>query len=111
MVQKRGVEESEPHDDSPLAAEDTIPEKSDEVSVRELMVITPGSIQKRKVKSNPPLDSHRGTVAFCYVGPLLKQAEDPTQPPRWGLSIWPEQDKEQYKQHVAQIQIPNTAHL
>lgn len=109
MGQGRGVEESAPHDDSTLAVEGTIPEKSNEASVRELMVTTPGSIQKRMVKSNPALDSHRGTVAFCYVGPLLVH----TQSPHWGLSIWPEQDKEQYKQHTAQIQIqiPNTAHL
>lgn len=56
MGQGRGLEESGPHDDSPLAAEGTIPEKSNEASVRELMVITPDSIQKRIVKANPPLD-------------------------------------------------------
>lgn len=70
------------------------------------MVITPGSIQKRKVKSNPLLDLHRGTVPFCYVGPLLVH----TQPPRWGLSIWPEQDKEQYKQNTAQISDSDSKH-
>lgn len=68
-------------------------------------VATPGSIQKRKVPSNPPQDS-QGRSSLCYAGPLRRQAGAPSEAPRWVLSTWPEQDKEQYEQHMAQIQVP-----
>lgn len=85
------------------AAEGHIPEKGNEVPVREPMAVTPGRIRERKVQPHLPLDSHGAAAAFCYAGPLLRQAGGPPELPRWGLGIWPEQDKEQYKHHTAHL--------
>lgn len=90
--------------------------------MRDLIVITPGSSQKRKVRLDPVTrlkfsGLHTGgTTTFCYSGPLLKAgppfsgglADKQRAPPepRWGLSTWPEWGKKQCKQHKAQIQIP-----
>lgn len=62
----------------------------------------------RKERCNPiSLWTRTGAAAaFCYAGPLLRQAGGPPELPRWGLGIWPEQDKEQYKQHTAHLWAP-----
>lgn len=87
-----------PHNSHP-AAERHIPEKDDEVWVREPISHT------RKVQSNPPW-THRGAATFAMQALCSDRQRAPSEPPHWVLSTWPEQDKEQYKQHMAQIQVP-----
>lgn len=77
---------------------------------------------ERKVKSDQCKGfevlwtSHGGDGNLSLFRPLLKaeppfsggqtdKQRAPPEPSRWGLSTWPELDKEQCKQHMAQIQI------
>lgn len=102
--QRRCVEGRGPHKSHP-AAEGHFPEKGEAVPVRE--PLWPHQAVFRKGRCHrTPLRTPRGAAAFATQALCSDRQGAPSEAPRWVLSTWPEQDKEQYEQHMAQIQVP-----
>lgn len=116
MGQERRVEGSGPHNSHP-AAKGATPGQGDDVPAREPMAITPGHGQKRRVKGDQWKDletlwtSHGGTTAFAATQPSAQASLRPSVSLLAGVSApgLSEQDKQQRKQHRAQIPTHGTS--